>query len=608
MNTFPLVRTKWTNEHIMAAVFGVLALYLLPGWVERPAGFLNFLAVVLFSLFVDVTVNFIRYKRPICGVSAAVTSAILYILTPGIALWVQLLGVVAALLLGKHIWGGTGKNPINPAMTGVLLIGLLFKLQTPDFSPQLLLLPALLLSIPLIKFRPYASLGFMAGMAAALVLLQKFGFDSFIGYGAIFWGCLVLTDPVTISPKPLFGAAAGALVGAAAIVLTGSTVVLAAGVLLLNVICYIADTYLESSTLKPSAGKAIDKLIRRNHEPLFYDLSLVGNELTPYEKAASSCDEIAAVGDEASDIDSKDDSDRTILDIIREKEVLGLGGAAFPAADKIKAVMEAAAEKKYLIINGVECDPGLIHDHWLINRNMKEICTGIKHLQSLVDFELTALAVKVGTDIKACEVNVVKVPDYYPVGSERNLIKHVLGKELLVSDLPAQEGILVLNVQTVYAVYEALCKNKKADTRLITVADLKTKTDYIVRVRLGTRLSGTLEKLPLAKGNIFIGGGAMQCRNASEEDVIDKNTNFIAIADFPRYKESVLCSNCGFCTASCPMGLRVNRISALVDKGKPEAARKYEPEKCLQCGNCSRVCLAGKNLSMRVKNAKALVK
>jgi Na+-translocating ferredoxin:NAD+ oxidoreductase RnfC subunit len=239
-----------------------------------------------------------------------------------------------------------------------------------------------------------------------------------------------------------------------------------------------------------------------------------------------------------------------------------------------------------------------------MDRNMDEICAGIKLLRKCLDFETVTLAVKETTDIKACEVNIAKVPDYYPAGAEKILIKQVLGIELEQGAIPAKNGILVLNVQTVFAIYEAVCRNKRADAKLITVADLKSKTDYVVKARLGTTIQGIVEKLPLASGNIFVGGGAMQCRNAADDDLVDEKVNFIAVANFPKYKESPLCSGCGFCTANCPMGIRVDRISQLVEQGNLEAAKKYQPEKCMQCGNCSRVCLAGRNLAMRVKAAK----
>lgn len=109
MNTFSLVRTKWSNEHIMAAVFIVSVLYLLPQWLQSPKELLDFAAVLILGLLIDVIANIIRYKRLVCAVSAAVTVAVLQVLTPGVPLWGRILGVAFALLVGKHFEGGTGK-------------------------------------------------------------------------------------------------------------------------------------------------------------------------------------------------------------------------------------------------------------------------------------------------------------------------------------------------------------------------------------------------------------------------------------------------------------------------------------------------------------------
>jgi len=590
MNTFSLIRTRWSNEKVMTAVFGVLALYLLPSWIRQPEGIPAFLAVVAAALLTDGVLNLIRYRWPVCGVSAAVTAGVFYILTPGTALWVRIAGVAAALLAGKHLWGGTGKNPVNPALAGVLAIGLVLPLNAPDFTPQLFMLPALLLSIPFIRFRPYAATGFMAGMAAAMVFRQNFGFDSYLEYGAVFWGCLVLTDPVTVSPRPVLGAAGGAFAGAVSMLLSGSTVVMAGSILSFNVICFIADRYMELPSGKVGRGKPVDGLIARNSEVLFFDLSQSKEETRegPEEKAAV-----------------PEFSSEEILQRLERNGVVGMGGAAFPTAEKIRSVIESREEKKYFIINAVECDPGLIHDGWLMDRCMEEICAGIRLIQQCVAFEVVVMAVKETKTIKACNVNVAKVPDYYPVGAERELIRQVLGRELSVGEIPAQKGILVLNVQTVFAVFEAVVRNKMALAKFITVADINAKTAYVVKTKLGADIRAIAGKLPLTPGNIFAGGGAMQCGNVYANDVVDKHVNFIAVSRFSGYKESVLCSRCGFCDKNCPMGLEVNRISQLIEQGRLEKAKKYRPESCLQCGNCSRVCLAGRNLAARVRTAKA---
>lgn len=584
MNTFPLIRVKWSNEHVMAAVFGVLVLYMLPSWLQNLPGFLEFLAVLIFSLIIDTTANIIRFKRPVCAVSAAVTAAILYVLTPGVSLWGQLLGAAAALLVGKHIWGGTGKNPINPAMVGLLFISLFFKIKEPAFTATLMLLPALVLSVPFIKFRPFAAFGFMAGMVAALIYMQEFSFEAFIAYGIIFWGCLILTDPVTITVNPFIGAVGGVITGFFALRLSGSALVMATGVLVFNILSVAADRFGKSPNVRRPGYIRVKKIIPFQSGTIpFYDLT---------KNKAEKIEDISLLDREE------------ILRRIEVNEVFGFGGAAFPTIEKIRAVIESRESRKHLIINGVECDPGLIHDHWLMCSHMNEICTGIKILTKCVKFESVTLAVKESADISCAEgVKVYRVPDYYPAGAERFLIRQVLGKKLSRQVIPAKEGILVLNVQTLYAIYEAVCKNKKTDTRLITIADMKGKSGYVVKVRLGTNIQRVIDALVLKAGHAFLGGGAMQCRNAADDDVIDKTVNFMAIGDFPRYKESPLCSRCGFCKSNCPAGIMVDRIAELVDEGDLKGAKRYKPETCIQCGNCSRVCLAGRNLAARVKAA-----
>lgn len=184
----------------------------------------------------------------------------------------------------------------------------------------------------------------------------------------------------------------------------------------------------------------------------------------------------------------------------------------------------------------------------------------------------------------------------------------MLGKTLAHDTVPAHAGILILNVQTVFSIYEAVCLNRKADSRFLTVADMNEKTAQVVKVRLGTRIHDIMETIHPQSTYFFSGGGCIQARVAGEEDVIDKTVNFLAAGDFPHYKESLLCSRCGFCSENCPAGLKVNTIVRLVDEGKVQETGKLHAERCIGCGSCSFVCLAGRNLSARMKTAKEYLK
>ncbi|MDP4092901.1 MAG: RnfABCDGE type electron transport complex subunit D [Bacillota bacterium] len=589
MNTFPLIRTKLSNEHIMAGVFAVLVLYMLPSWIDDPEKIMSFAAVLAVSLVLDSVINHIRFKKTVCSVSAAVTAGIYFNLAAGVPLWGQLLGITAALVVGKHIWGGTGKNIFNPAMVGILFTSVFFNISYPSFNYSWLLLPVLLLSLPFISFRPFASLGFIAGMTAAMIFNQDFSLHNFVSWGVVFWGCLVLTDPVTVSLNPVLGLAGSIAVGFAGLQFSNITLALAVGVVTLNLLSAIADRLPKRENRRAVPKMTIKKIIPYQ-EGITTFVDLTENE--------AAVDQTAALPDKVE-----------ILKRIGVNGVFGMGGAAFPTINKITATVDSKEASKHLIINAVECDPGLLHDNWIIRHKMDEISKGVDILKRCIEFESVTLAIKAGNMVECPQgMKLFEVPDYYPAGAERILINRVLGKKLSYKDIPSKKGVLVLNVQTVWAIYEAAVKNKKIDSRLITVADMRNKSSYIVKVRLGESIQRIADELKLSSINLFIGGGAMQCRNYTGDETVDNTINFIASGSFPRYKESPQCSRCGFCRANCPEGLMVDRIAQIVDRGDAAAAKRYKPEKCMQCGSCSRVCLAGRNLSARVNAAKATVR
>lgn len=80
------------------------------------------------------------------------------------------------------------------------------------------------------------------------------------------------------------------------------------------------------------------------------------------------------------------------------------------------------------------------------------------------------------------------MPCRYPMGEERILIKTLLGLEIKNSEIPAEKGILVLNVQTVFSVYMAVVKNEQQKKRYITVADIDTGNARIAKVNMGQDL------------------------------------------------------------------------------------------------------------------------
>lgn len=583
MNAYPLMRTKWTNEHVMAALFAVLPLYNLPIWFKDPSKILMYLLIIAVSLIVDTVLNFIRSRKPVCSVSGGVTGVMLIVLAPQTQLLVLLFGVIVALILGKHLWGGTGKNIVNPAITGYLAMVLLFKTPLPTFEPTLLLLPALLLGLPFILSRPFASVGFMAGMAAQLALSGNLGMSSLLSYGVLFWGCMVLTDPVTSTIKPFASGITGLLAGLLSLINGQSAITVALAILGFNIFSFAIDHFVYNP-ISPIKRLLHIKPILHMDKVRYIDLT---------EKSDESAVPIL-------DISKKD-----IMERINISGVFGFGGAGFPTIRKIETAIRAYAPQKHLIINGVECDPGLVHDKWLVRNYAEEISLGAELLRKCIDFSSLTLAVKNTEGLQYPDsIRIHKVTDYYPAGAEKLLISEVLGVSLKDGTIPAEEGILVLNVQTLYAIYEAVAKLKKADTRFLTVADLRRNDGVVVKVGLSMKIRDIIDKIYPNSVYAFSGGGVMQAKQAQDDDIVGQTTNLIAAARFPKYKESPQCSRCGRCAICCPMGIQAGRIAEMIDKGDMSGVKRYHPEKCIACGSCSYVCLAGRNLAARVKSAK----
>lgn len=612
MKSYPFIRTKWSNEHIMAAVLLVLIFYHLPQWLDNPMSIISFFVLVIFGLVIDAIASIIRYKRMWCCVSGGVTAAMISLLTKDIPLWGKLIGVALALILGKHLFGGTGKNILNPAIIGVMLILPYFGIPEKFFSPSLLLLPAILLGLVFLKIRPYSGVGFMLGMILAMVIRQELTIDNIFAYGVFFWGCLVITDPVTVSPNPVVGGVMGLLAGSLPLLVTESPVMIVFGVLAINLFSKDLAKILEkSSSVILSPRMRIAKV--------FSD-SITNIEMIDLTKDSYTIDNItkdnSTKDNFTNDINTNDYNTKTntkyhnpitkelILERLKANEVFGMGGAAFSTHRKIESTMAADTPEKHLIINGVECDPGLIHDEWLIHNHFKEICKGVELLKHCIQFSTVTLAVKHREGLSEDHFRIHQVRDLYPVGAERVLIKEVLGKVIPMERIPAKEGILVLNIQTAYAISQSVLSNKKITTRYITVANLREKTAKVVKIDLGMKLQDIIEAVFPGAITILAGGGMMQARLVEEDAVTDPYVNFVATGMLPNYKESPQCSGCGNCSRNCPCSLPVKRIADFVDQKKLEETVKLRVKECISCGSCSYTCLAGNNLSAKVKYAK----
>ena len=109
---------------------------LIPGavmyiWVFGIGILINLVATALAALFVEALMlksrgQSLNHLRDCSALATAVLLALC--LPPFLPIWQAALGVTFALVFGKHIYGGLGKNLFNPAMVGFAVLILAFPL------------------------------------------------------------------------------------------------------------------------------------------------------------------------------------------------------------------------------------------------------------------------------------------------------------------------------------------------------------------------------------------------------------------------------------------------------------------------------------------------
>lgn len=288
---------------------------------------------------------------------------------------------------------------------------------------------------------------------------------------------------------------------------------------------------------------------------------------------------------------------------VENNGLIGLSGDGFPTCEKIKTLLHAKVSEKYFIINGVECEPGLIHDEWLLTEKLEKVVSGVKALSEFISFHKVILATK-KADIKEQEIfSLHMVPNRFPMGEEKILIAEILGMQLGRNQIPAEQGILVLNVQTVIALGEIFDGSYQAGARYITVSDFITGEAVVAKVKVGMNV---IEILQMTLGKRinekkYAGGGIMKGHEVGNEEVITLMTNFVAYGNSVVYANEAKCRKCGGCTRYCPVGVEVMQIVKGLEKDKNADVSAFHPEFCIGCGTCTYRCHAGKNTMQLVR-------
>jgi electron transport complex protein RnfC len=326
------------------------------------------------------------------------------------------------------------------------------------------------------------------------------------------------------------------------------------------------------------------------------------------------------------DIDRTDDLVRnTVLhtEDIRKKildaGIVGLGGATFPTHVKLTVPKGKTAE--YLIINGVECEPYLTADHALMMERTEELFAGIQVLMKGLGVEKAIVGIennkpdaiqKMKEIAEGSQVKVQGLKVKYPQGGEKQLVQALLKREVPSGGLPIDVGVVVFNVGTTLAAYEAVNKNRPLIDRVVTVTGKSLEKPSNFRVKIGTPISYLVEKAGGMPGDTakVVNGGPMMGKALSTLDVpiVKGSSGILLISESEaRRKEVQACIRCTKCVKVCPMGLEPYLMMSLGEKGLFERMESEKVMDCIECGSCSYTCPSSRPLLDYIRLGKAEV-
>lgn len=314
-------------------------------------------------------------------------------------------------------------------------------------------------------------------------------------------------------------------------------------------------------------------------------------------------------------------SPQELIEKIKQAGIVGLGGAMFPA--HVKLTPPPGCSARTLIINAAECEPYLTADHALMLEKGEEILSGVRLLMRAAGVQhafigiennkrdaidhLSALTGKVDG------IEIVPLKTRYPQGGEKQLIDAITGRQVASGALPISVGAIVQNVGTVYAVYEAIVRNKPLIERLVTVTGKQLAHPGNFWVRIGTPVRQLIEQaggLPDDTGKIIGGGPMMGKALVSAEVPVVKGTSGIVLipASAAQRKPVRNCIRCAKCVHICCMGLSPNRLMNAAEFKEWEWMKQNHVMDCIECGSCSFICPANRPILDHIKLGKNVLR
>ncbi|MCL2200599.1 MAG: electron transport complex subunit RsxC [Oscillospiraceae bacterium] len=304
-----------------------------------------------------------------------------------------------------------------------------------------------------------------------------------------------------------------------------------------------------------------------------------------------------------------------IVELVKEKGIVGMGGAGFPTSVKLKSPKPVDT----VLLNGCECEPLLTADHRVMLEYADDIIFGLNVLLKTIGAEKGIIVIEDNKQdaISVLESKVAQIPNIeicvahvkYPQGAEKMLIKRALGRQVPSGGLPLDVGVVVSNVSTVKAVSDAIQTGMPLVERVLTVTGEKINKPGNYIVKIGTSVKeivdfcgGTTD----ADTTLKLGGPMMGFEVTDQNVPVIKATNGI-IAIEPEVSEPNPCIRCGRCADVCPMELLPLYYPIYAGAENVDGLKEKAVRDCMECGCCEFICSSKIPLRTSIKYGKKVL-
>lgn len=294
---------------------------------------------------------------------------------------------------------------------------------------------------------------------------------------------------------------------------------------------------------------------------------------------------------------------------VKEAGLAGLGGATFPTHVKLSPPPNKKID--VAILNGAECEPYLTADHRLMLEHPEPIINGLRIIMKTLGVDRGIVGIEdnkpdaIESMKKAAaahaDIEIAVLPVKYPQGAEKQLIKAILDREVPTGGLPMDVGVVVQNVGTAKAIFDAVAYQKPLTHRVVTITGPGITEPKNLLIPIGTPFQNAVEYCGGLKedaAKIIMGGPMMGLAQPNLDVPVVKGTSGILI--FTQAEASLPpedpCIGCGRCVEVCPMHLLPTTLETLVSVKKFEDAERLHIMDCIECGSCSYICPANRRL------------